>query len=167
MALYNARFAKPIPQNVLDLVRAKWEAASAEANGAEPLPPFKAFRRARPKDPHFPGLYVYRRATRKIAVAGNGLLLESAPEFAVEVALEHTDEEELIDELELRVEIVDSIVRTAAREEPQLLLAGFPEESQVIVTLDITEHVYGNNVPQGTKHIRVAALTLVCELTEE
>lgn len=165
MSLFTANFAKPIPRNVLALVKDKWASSSAERNGGDALPAFKAFKRARPKDPHFPGLAVYRRATKKITDAGN-FLLSSMPEFAVEVALEGDDEEELLDRLELYVEVVDSIIRTAAREEPTLLLEGFPEGSRVVVTLDIPEHVYGQDVPQQKKHIRVAALTLNCELTE-
>jgi hypothetical protein len=164
--IFNATFAKPIPRNVLALVKAKWEAASAEATGeVEGLPPFKSFKRARPKDPHFPGIACYRRRTGKIFDGGN-MLLNSTPEFAVEVALEGDDEEELLDRLETYVEVVDSIIRTAAREESGLLLDGFPEDSQVLVTIDIPEHVYGQDVPQQKKHIRVAALTLTAELTE-
>lgn len=158
--LYKANFAKPLPRNVLELVRAKWDAASIEATGAaQPLPPFKSFKLSRPKDFHFPALVCYRRATRGIEEATN-FLLDSKPEFALEVAHEGADEDALMEELETRVEIVDSIIRTAARKEPDLLLKNFPEWSKTLVTIEIPEHVYGQNVPQGTKHIRVAALTL-------
>jgi hypothetical protein len=165
-ALYKANFARPLPRNVLDLVRAKWaDVVWEEVTGGDPLPPFKAFKLSRPRDPHFPGLAVYRRATRRIVEAGN-FLLNSAPEFAVEVADEGDDEEELLTRLETRVEVVDSIIRTAVMKEPGLLLRDFPEGSQAVVTVEIPEHVYGQDVPQGKKHIRVAALTLIAELME-
>jgi hypothetical protein len=164
-ALYRANFARPIPRNVLDLVKAKWEEASAAATGADPLPPFKAFKLSRPRDPHFPGLCCYRRATGDIEES-TSMLLDSKPEFWIEIALEGDDEEELMGRLELYVEVVDSVIRTAARREPHLLLKDFPEESNALVRITIPRHVYGNNVPQGKKHIRVAQLTLICELKE-
>lgn len=163
--MYRACFARQLPKNVLDLVKEKWEAASTEITGAA-LPPFKAFRLSRPKDPHFPGLAAYRRATRRIVEGGN-FLLNSSPEFAVELAHDGDDEEKVLEELETRVEVVDSIVRTAAIREPGKLLKDFPEFSRAAMTISIPEHVYGQNVPQGKKHIRVAALTLIADLLEQ
>jgi hypothetical protein len=162
---FRGNFARPLPANILALIKAKWAEASEEITGAA-LPEFKAYRLSRPKDPHFPGLAVYRRATRGITEGGNGFLLNSTPEFAVEVGLEGTDEDKLLALLETYVEVVDSIIRTAIVEEPHLLLKDFPEDSRAIVTIEIPEHVYGQNVPQGTKHIRVAALTLTAALVE-
>lgn len=161
---FNAKFAKPLPRNVLDLVKEKWAEASAEANGGEALPPFKAFRRSRPKDPHLPGIAVYRRRTHRLT-QGN-MLLGSTSEFAIEIADEDKDDEALLDRLELRVEVVHLIVYEAALDEPEKLYKDFPDDSRILATLDIPEHVYGNNVSQGSNNLRVAALTLTCELTE-
>ena len=161
---FKAKFARQLPKNMLALIEAHQAAALLEANDGVAMTPFKEFNRARPAKVHFPAVTIYRRRTGKIENS-NGQLLKSTVEHAVEIAVQGNTEGETMDELETRVEAVDSILRQDTPEAVAILLEGFPPTvTQVII--DIPDHVYGNNVPEGGKHTRVAALTVTAELME-
>lgn len=171
MRRFNTTFARPLPQNILNVVEANQAAFLAEANvdGADQplpaLPVFNEFNRARPTNPTFPALTVYRRRTRNITQE-NDQIISGVAEFAIEIAIEAETPDAAMSALEIYVEAVDSIIRTVGVENPMMLLAGIDESVAGLITLDITEHVYGNNEPEGTRHVRAAALTLTASLME-
>lgn len=157
---FNAKFGRGIPLNVLTLIERDQVEALAEANGGTALPPFK-FNKARPADPVLPAVSVYKRRVKDIDQA-EGQRVESVAEWAVEVAVEGPTEDATMELLEICVEAVDSIMRA----DPDAILEGLPDEVKGLVVLDITEHVYGNNVPDGKRHVRAAAITLTAKLFE-
>ncbi len=158
---FNAKFGRGIPKHVLTLVERDQAEALAEANDGEPLPPIKQFNKARPADPVLPALSVYKRRVKPINQA-EGQRVESTPEWAVEVAVEGSTEDATMELLEIYVEAVDSILRA----DPDAILESLPDDVKGLVELDITEHVYGNNVPDGRRHVRAAAITLVARMFE-
>jgi hypothetical protein len=158
---FNTKFGKTIPQNVLDVINDQMSDALAAANNGIPMTAFVEFNKARPTDPHFPCVTVYRRSTTNIDVPDANV--RSTAEFAVEIAIEGPNEDDVMQELETRVEAVDSIIRSDIEANgPRLILAGV--DGPAIV--EIPEHVYGANEPTGEKHIRAAALTLTVAMME-
>jgi hypothetical protein len=158
---FNAKFGRGIPRNVLKLIERDDAEALTEANDGEALPEFKQFNKARPADPVLPAVSVYKRRVRDIGQA-EGQRVESTPEWAVEVAVEGPTEDDTMELLEIYVEAVDSILRA----DPDAILESVSEEVRGLVVLDITEHVYGQDVPDGKRHVRAAAITLTARMTE-
>lgn len=163
---YSCTFAQPVPQNVIDLVKAKIVEALAWAEGVTPstLEGFHQWNLARPTEATCPCLTVYRRRTSGIKrEAAQNYLFGSSAEFAVEIGVQGAKAGDVMRELETRVKAVDAIIRSATADE---ILAGFPEHLKGFVDWDVTEHVYGADVPEGDTHTRAAALTLTVQLLE-
>jgi hypothetical protein len=164
---FNAKFGRGIPQNVLTLIERDQVEALAEANRNEDdtdgpvLTPFKQFNKARPADPVLPAVSVYKRRVKDIDQA-EGQRVESTAEWAVEVAVEGPTEDRTMELLEIYVEAVDSVMRA----DPDAILERVADDVRGLVELDIVEHVYGQNVPDGQRHIRAAAITLTAKLFE-
>lgn len=161
---FSAKFGRGVPKHILKLIERDQVEALAVAQDDEdaaPLAPFRQFNRARPADPVLPAVSAYKRRVKDIEEAGDQRV-ESVVEWAIEVADEGPTEDAVMETLEIRVEAVDSILRA----DPDYLLQDLPPEIAGLVVFEITEHVYGGNVPDGKRHVRAAAITLQAKLFE-
>jgi hypothetical protein len=94
--------------------------------------------------------------------ADQDYLIGSVAEFAIEIGVQGTKAGDVMRGLETYVKAVDAIIRSASEDE---MLANFPDERPQVIW-DVTEHVYGADVPEGETHTRAAALTLVFQSVE-
>jgi hypothetical protein len=162
---YTATFAQPVPANVMnDSEGARFWARWRGRKGSR-LRRCRSSRnttsRARRRR-RAPALTIYRRRTGITRDADQDYLIGSVAEFAVEIGVQGTKAGDVMRALETYVKAVDAIIRSATEDE---MLANFPDERPQVIW-DVTEHVYGADVPEGETHTRAAALTLVFQSVE-
>jgi hypothetical protein len=144
---FGARFGREVARNVLGLVKAQQAAAFAlifEETGVT-LSPFKEFNRSVHKQVDAPCFTAYRRRARRIAQDDGGMLA-SIPVFGLISTVEGANEDEAQELCELYMQAVDSMVRSAADTD---LFANLPYAVSVV---EITEHIYYDNAPLGTRY---------------
>lgn len=152
---YDARFGRLIPANLIAIVKAQQAGALAEV-GAEygvTLAPFIEWNTSVHKVVNVPCFTAYRRRVRGLGKEGDEQSRRrSTPVFGLVSTVEGESEDEAHDLAEMRMEVIDSIVMSAARED---IFAGYGAVSGRW-DWNVTEHNYFDPVSLGPQRFRCA-----------
>lgn len=161
---FNVAFARQVPRNVTVIVKAQQADAFQKIfeDYAITLPPFIEFNRSVHKKVAVPCFTAYRRRVRGIR-NDEGQWLSSVPVFGLISTAEGADEDEAQDLCELYMLAVDSIVRSAARSDIFAGMAGLKGHW----SYEITDHIYYDAVPIGTRYRQAVEGVLEIGLREE
>lgn len=159
---FKAQFARQLPKNIIALVKAQQSAAIieiADEYGVS-LAPYIEFNRSVHKKVDTPCFTIYRKRVRKIENVEDHTL-SSVPVFGLISTVEGADEDEAQDFSELYMQLADSIVRSASKDD---MLVGLGSKRW---NWEITEHIYYPNSPLGTRYRQAVEGVLEINPSEE
>ncbi|HWQ34329.1 MAG TPA: hypothetical protein VNQ79_15885 [Blastocatellia bacterium] len=161
---FNAKFIRPIRDNLIALVKASGRAAldAAGADLTTPLPDFKMHAKSRRKNTQYPFLGIFGERT---TISEGDDHISEQHEFTVEIALLGSDPEELSERTERYVEAVDSIIRSASDAEITQGLSLQRNRAGWEVTAHDYDRIRESTIREG-QYLQLAQLRVVVQIRE-
>jgi hypothetical protein len=135
----DAQYIRPIIRNLRRIIERDAPAALAWAAAPETVEPFRLFGAAIHVEPRFPFVLVLADTTDQNTNADN-TAIDEVHSLAVQVGATAADPDKLADELFIRVNAVDSIIREATWQD---ILQGVSTTSYGPPVLEAIRHEYG------------------------